>query len=192
MSETPPITLLLHQWRSGDRRALDEVMPHVHEELLRVARYHLERMNGGSPTVEARALVNEAYLKLATGVEVDWRDRVHFMAVCANMIRRILVDYVRERTREKRGSGVVHVGIENVELAGNSDMVSLVALDQSLDALRELDERQARIVELKFFGGLSFEEIGEILGISVPTAKRDWLMARTWLYREITGENRKV
>jgi RNA polymerase sigma factor (TIGR02999 family) len=179
------VTKLLANWSSGDRAALEALVPLVYDELRRVAKYYLkqERQNH---TLSSTALVHEAYLRLVNQKEVTWQDRAHFFGVAAQMMRRILVDHARHHAYAKRGGGVLTLALEEAVATPQGREVNLVALDDALNGLAKLDERQSRMVELRFFGGLSIEETSEVLGVSMPTVKRDWASARAWLFREIT------
>ncbi len=178
------VTHLLRRWSTGDRAALDDLAAKVDAELHRLARAFLSRERPGH-TLQVTALVNEAWLKLVDQTQVDFRDRSHFFAVASRIIRHILVDHARTRQREKRGGNVQKLSLnESIDFAGSRD-VELVALDDAMRDLAKLDERQCKVVELRFFGGLSVEETAEVLGISPTTANRDWVTARAWLMREL-------
>ena len=179
------ITALLQAWSGGDEAALAELTPLVHAELRRLARMCMgsERRNH---TLQATALVNECYLRLVDAQQVDWKSRAHFLALAGRMMRRILVDVARARQYRKRGAGVEHVPLDE-RLASPEPGRNLVALDDALHALAALDERKARVVELRFFGGLSNDETAEALGVSAKTVMRDWQLARAWLLRELSG-----
>lgn len=179
------ITQLLQAWSDGDRRALDELTPVVYSELHRLAHRYLRRERRGQ-SLQTTALVNEAYLRLVGCTRMQWQNRVHFFAVSAQLMRRILVDRAR-RHNQKRGRGLVHVSLdETVVLDGNAN-VDLVALDDALNALERLDSRKVRVVEMRFFGGLSVDETAAALRVSPVTVRRDWNSAKVWLYRELTG-----
>ena len=179
------ITRLLRAWGGGDQAAMEELAPLVYGELRRMAHRYLRRENPGN-TLQPTALVNEAYLRLVDVNSVRWEDRAHFFAVSAQMMRRILVDAARARATGKRGGGAVHLNL-NESLDAISDRGrELVALDEALDALAQLDPRKARVVEMRFFGGLTVEETAEVLKISAPSVLRDWKMARAWLMRELS------
>jgi len=179
------VTKLLVQWSSGDQGALDSLIPLVYEELRRVARYYLKQEKQ-SNTLSSTALVHEAYLRLVNQKEVTWQNRAHFFGVAAQMMRRILVDHARRHGYAKRGGGALTLALEEAVATPQRREIDLVALDDALDSLAKLDERQSRMVELRFFGGLSIEETSEVLGVSMPTVKREWASARAWLFREIT------
>ena len=185
--ETPPakaVTGLLLDWRNGDQGALDRLMPLVYDELRRVARQCLRHERAGH-TLQPTALVHEVYLKLADLHRLQWQDRAHFFAVAAQLIRRILVDHARRHAAAKRGGGVPAVTLEaRLEPALKVDL-NVVALDDTLSRLATLDARQARLVELRFFGGLNVAETAEVLGVSSATVKREWRTAKAWLHREL-------
>ena len=182
-----PVTELLGRWREGDRQALDALMPLVYGELRRLAHYHLQRERG-EHTLQSTALVHEAYLRLAGNTPPQWQNRAHFFGIAAHVMRQILVEYARGHAAEKRGGSACRVTLdESIALSAQVD-VDVVALDQALTELSEMDEQQGRIVELRFFGGLTIEDTSEVLGISPATVKRDWITARAWLHRAISGE----
>jgi RNA polymerase sigma factor (TIGR02999 family) len=179
------ITRLLRAWGGGDQAAMEELAPLVYGELRRMAQRYLRRENPGN-TLQPTALVHEAYLRLADVANMRWEDRAHFFAVSAQMMRRILVDAARARGTGKRGGGALHLNL-NESIDGMPDRGSeLIALDDALDALARLDPRKARVVEMRFFGGLSVEETAEVLKISAPSVLRDWKLARAWLMRELS------
>lgn len=180
------VTALLRAWSDGDQDALQALTPIVYEELHRLARRYMRRERSGH-SLQATALVNEAYMRLADYTRMQWQDRAHFFAVSAQVMRRILVDHAR-RHNVKRGGGVQHVSLEEVVVVapGEDGETDLVALDQALTDLTRIDPRKAQIVEMRFFGGLTVEEIGEVLKISTGTIKRDWRAAKAWLYQELT------
>ena len=179
------VTHLLIQWSRGDAAALDALMPLVYEELRRLAQHYLIREKPGH-TLSSTALVHEAYLRLITQREVTWQNRAHFFGVASRMMRRILVDHARRHGYAKRGGGAMTLALDKAVEAEKPREIDLVALDDALDTLAKLDERQSRMVALRFFGGLSIEETSEVLGVSAPTVKREWATARAWLYREIS------
>lgn len=184
---TPQITLWLQEWSGGRAEALDELMPVVYAELHRQAEMFLRRERVGH-TLQPTALINEAYLKLIDQKQVTWQNRAHFFGVAGRAMRRILVDHARARHRDKRGGNAENLPIDAAEFAASPDKgVDLIALDEALSRLAELDERQSRIVELRFFGGLNVEETAEALGVSPATVKNDWRSAKAWLYRELNG-----
>ncbi len=180
------ITQMLREWGEGDEKALEELMPLVYNELHRRAASYLrrERMNH---TLQATALVNEAYLKLAAQNRVEWKNRDHFFAVAAQAMRRILVDHARARHRQRRGGAAEALPLEEALLAAaEENNVDILALDEALTRLAKVDKRQEKLVELRYFSGLSLEDSARMLGISKATAARDWDFAKAWLYREMT------
>ncbi len=179
------VSLLLRAWSDGDRNALDRLTPIVYDELRRLARFYLHKERPGH-SLQATALVNEAYLRLVDYKRMRWENRAHFFAVSAQLMRRILVDHAR-RHNLKRGGGVQHVALEDTVMIGADRAGNLVALDEAIQQLARMDARKARVVELRFFGGLSVEETAEVLQISPVTVMRDWSSARAWLYREMGG-----
>lgn len=187
MTDNPNITQFLQKWGSGDEASLDALIPLVYEELRRLAHRALMR-NSGDEGVQTTALVHEAYVRLVNVKQVEWQDRVHFFAVSANLMRNILVDFARNRLSQKRGGALTHVEIDDALNFSPNKSEDLVALDEVLKELAKLNERQSRVVELKFFGGLTEEEIAEVLKISPATVRRDWKVARAWLYRELKQE----
>ena len=179
----PSVTALLLAWREGDDTALQRLTPIVYEELRRLAH---RQMKGewAQQTLQTTALVNEAYLRLVDAPRIDWKNRAHFFAISAQIMRKILIDYSRRRNL-KRGGGVPHVLLGQAELESAAEDPDLVALDEALDALQQFDPRKAKVVELRFFGGLSVEEAAEVLKVSPITVIRDWNNAKAWLYREL-------
>jgi RNA polymerase sigma factor (TIGR02999 family) len=182
-SASVTVTQLLCAWRNGDQCALEKLIPIVYQDLRRVARRHLLAERAGH-SLQPTAVVHEAYMRLVNYQHVQWRDRAHFFAVSAQLVRRILVDHARRRNL-KRGADVRHVSLEFALLTGSDRSKDLVALDEALNELARMDARKAKIVELRFFGGLSVDETAEALGISGPTVMRDWSSAKAWLYREL-------
>lgn len=180
------ITAMLRAWGDGDRAVLDQMMPLVHEELHRQAHRYLRRERANH-TLQTTALINEAYLRLVNQRSVQWQNRAHFFGIAAQAMRRILVDYAKTRNREKRGGAVADLPLDEAMLiAATGQSIDLLALDEALTRLAAIDEQQARVVELKYFGGLSIEETAEALGISPATVKRDWQMAKAWLRQELS------
>lgn len=179
------VTKLLVQWNKGDPGALEALVPLVYDELRRLARHYLKQEKQNH-TLSSTALVHEAYLRLVSQKEVTWQNRAHFFGVASQMMRRILVDHARHHAYAKRGGGAMTLALDDAVATPQRKEIDLVALDDALDSLAKLDERQSRMVELRFFGGLSIEETSEVLGISAPTVKREWASARAWLYREIS------
>lgn len=178
------ITALLVEWSTGDQNALDELAPLVYDEMRQLAARELRRERPGH-TLQCTALVHEAYLKLIDQ-RVHWQNRDHFFAIAAQIIRRILVSYARTRNSFKRGGGSVKVELDELSVPAAVRDMDLQALDDALSALAQIDPQQGRIVELRFFGGLSIERTARVLGISTSTVTRDWNLARAWLYRELT------
>jgi RNA polymerase sigma-70 factor, ECF subfamily len=184
MTPTPnQVTQLLRDWRNGDQAAFERLLPLVYDELRRLAGHYLRGERQGH-TLQSAALVHEAYLQLL-GQEIDWQNRAHFLGVAAQAMRRVLVDYARSRNYQKRGGQVAHVEIEAAATVALAQAEELVALDDALQGLEKLDPRKSRVVELRYFGGLSVEETAEVLGVSVPTVVRDWNTAKAWLRREM-------
>jgi RNA polymerase sigma factor (TIGR02999 family) len=178
------VTQLLQDWRLGDHSALHKLIPLVYGELHRLAHKYMAREQSGH-TLQTTALVNEAYVRLIDAQHVDWKDRSHFFAISANLMRRILVDFARSRNSDKRGSGNFHLELDaalEVLVNQNED---IVGLDNALTALADIDPRSAKVVELRFFGGLTIEEAAEVLSISDKTVMRDWKTAKVWLKREL-------
>jgi RNA polymerase sigma factor (TIGR02999 family) len=181
------ITGMLAAWNGGDANALDRLIDLVYPELRRIARRHLERRRTGE-SLESAALANEAYLKLVRAGGIRCENRAHFLALCSQIIRRILVDHARRRGFARRGGAALRVPLDDVLLVAQERGIEVLALDEALDALALIDDRKGRVVELRYFGGLSIEETAEVLGVSVDTVKRDWRMARAWLIAELTGK----
>jgi RNA polymerase sigma factor (TIGR02999 family) len=178
------VTQVLEELAKGDRRAADKLLPLVYDEFRALARHYLaqERMNH---TLQPTALVHEAYMKLVDQTRVDWQGKSHFFAVAAQAMRRILVDHARSRQREKRGGGRARVVLDEAVALSPQKDEDVLALDEALEKLARLDARQAKVVELRFFGGLSVEEVAEALGVSKRTVEGDWTFARAWLSREL-------
>jgi RNA polymerase sigma-70 factor, ECF subfamily len=187
ISGSQQITHLLLAWGQGDQAALDSLMPLVYGELRKVAARHLRGQRPGH-TLQTTALVNEAYLRLIDASQVKWQDRAHFFAVAAHFMRRILVDFARSRNYQKRGGGAQQVSLDDALAIAPERGADLLALDEALTRLQALNERQAQVVELRYFGGLSEEESAEALKVSARTVRRDWNFARVWLHRELTGK----
>lgn len=186
---TGEITQLLQGWRAGDPKALDDLLPVVYRELERLAHFQL-RKERPQHTLESAALVNEAYLRLVGMNSPQWEGRSHFFAIAAQLMRQILVDYARRHRAMKRGGQVETLSLEETGFfePGNRSDVDIVALDDALETLAKMDPRKAKVVELRFFGGLNFEETAEVLKVSSITVQRDWSTARAWLHREMTRE----
>lgn len=179
------ITQMLVDWSEGNQAALERVTPLVYGELHRLAHHYMNRERVGH-TLQTSALVNEAFLRLVDQRNVKWHNRAHFFAIAAQMMRRILVDCARSHRYAKRGAGAVHVSLTHAELISNEPTAEVTALDEALTKLESIDSQQARVVELKFFGGLTIKETAEAMGISVDMVKREWSTARAWLYREMS------
>ncbi|HXE14512.1 MAG TPA: sigma-70 family RNA polymerase sigma factor [Bryobacteraceae bacterium] len=180
------ITQLLNAWQQGDQSALERLAPVVESELRRLARIYLSRELPGN-VLQPTALVNEAYLRLIEWSTVEWRNRAHFYAVAAKMMRRVLVNQAVARHRQKRGAGAVLVSLAAAGAQADRS-ADVIALDEALQSLAKFDNRKSRIVELRFFGGLTTDETAEVLGISSRTVHREWDLARTWLFRELRGQ----
>lgn len=181
------VTQLLMEWRNGDRQALDALIPIVYDELRAIARRYMNRERSGH-TLQTAALINEAYLRLVDKQDIAWQNRTHFFAISARIMRNLLVDHARARQMEKRGGGAVQVSLNEAIAGSEPEMtVDMLSLDEALTRLAEFDERKARIVELRFFGGLSANETAEALDLSEITIKREWLKAKAWLFRELKG-----
>ena len=188
MPDSPAtVTELLHAWSDGDKNALDQLMPVVYDELRRQASRYLRREQGGH-TLQTTALVNEAYLRLVDQKNIRWQNRAQFFGIAAQLMRRILVDHARAKHRAKRGGRDVRVTLDDAMAIAANQEIDLIALDAALDRLAQIDEQQSKVVEMRFFSGLNVEETAEVLGISPATVKRDWNVAKAWLYREMTGE----
>ena len=184
---SPDVTSLLLAWNNGDQEALDRLMPLVYNELRRMARRYMQSENPGH-TLQATALVNDLYMHLIDQKRVNWKNRAHFFGAAAQIIRRLLVDHARGRDRLKRGGGGLKVEW-NEEISPSQPIeMNLIALDDALNRLAELDPQKTRIIELRFFAGLSIEETAEVLKISPATIKRDWAFARAWLFSEMTSK----
>jgi RNA polymerase sigma factor (TIGR02999 family) len=182
----PPrnLTQLLVAWSEGDESALESLMPLVYDELHRLARHYMRRERAGH-VLQTTALINEAYLRLIDMNAVRWQNRAHFFAVSARLMRRILVDFARSRDRQKRGAQLQQVSLDQA-LAVEGQQTDIVKLDDALGALAEIDDRKSKVVELRFFGGLSVEETSEVLKVSPETVMRDWKTAKMWLLREMS------
>jgi RNA polymerase sigma factor (TIGR02999 family) len=181
------ITALLVRWRSGDQQALDALMPLVYDELRRVAQHYLRRERSDH-TLQSTALVHEAYLRLAGQSQPQWQNRAHFFGIAAHLMRQILVEHARGRGAAKRGGNALRLELDESLATAQQTDVDVIALDVALQQLSELDAQQGRIVELRFFGGLTIEDTSEVLGVSPATVKRDWVTARAWLFRAMKGE----
>jgi RNA polymerase sigma factor (TIGR02999 family) len=191
--DSASVSQLLAAWAAKDPKALDRLVPIVYEELRRLAHYHMNGERAGH-TLQTTALVNEVYLRLAGIKGLQWRDRAHFFAMAGTLMRRVLVDYARRHKRDKRGGGVTVISLDDHAVTaaprvdpGINPGINIEALDESLQRLSGVDPQQCRIVELRFFGGLSIEETAEALGVSPATVKRDWTTAKAWLHHELTA-----
>ena len=180
------VTDLLVRWSDGDPQALAELMPIVYQELRQIAGYHL-RQEGPGCTLQATALVHEAYLRLVDQNRMQWKNHQHFIGAAAQAMRRVLVDQARERNAQKRGGGVIPESLDMSITVAIEPELDVVDLNRALEELESLDPERARLVELRYFGGLSLEGCGTVLGISTAAAYRDWMIARAWLYRRLTG-----
>lgn len=180
------ITHLLKEWSDGDQQALDKLTPLVYQELRQQAARYLRKERPGH-SLQATALINEAFLRLIDVKDVRWQNRAHFFAIAANLMRRILVDHARRRDAEKRGGSQILLTLDDAFAANSQPDVDLLAIDEALNKLATFDAQQARVVELRFFSGLTVEETAAALGVSPKTVKRDWSVARAWLRREIGG-----
>lgn len=187
MPTSPSVTALLADWSRGNARALDQLLPLVYAELRRIAGRQLRRERIGH-TLQPTALVHEVYLRLVDQRQADWQNRAHFFGVAAQIMRRILVDHVRRRDADKRGGGVRCVSIDDAHEVAATGHLPIVALDQALSRLEEMDADLAKIVELRAFGGLTIDEAAHVLDVSPSTAKRDWRTAKAWLRRELSPE----
>ena len=188
--EPNDITGMLVAWNGGNKDALDRLMSLVYPEFRRIARRNLGRRT--SESLESAALANEVYLKLIGAGKIQCENRTHFFALCAQMIRRILVDHARRRGSAKRGGDALRVPLDDAMLQAEKGGIDVVELDSALRTLAEIDSRKSRVVELRYFGGLSLEETADVLGVSQETAKRDWKMARAWLYIQLTGKQKPL
>jgi RNA polymerase sigma factor (TIGR02999 family) len=183
-ASSPNITQLLVAWGKGDRHAFDALMPEVRKELHRLAAHYMSEERPGHD-LQPTALINEAYLRLVDWKNIQWADRAHFFAMAANMMRRVLVDYARNRDRVKRGGEAIQVSFVEAANVPAPQSADVLALDKALQELEAIDPRKSQLVEMRFFGGLSQEEVAEALNVSVATVRRDWSLARAWLSREL-------
>ena len=188
MAQSSPheVTQLLEDWSSGDQVALDKLIPLVESELHRLAHHYMDRERAGH-TLQTTALVNEAYLRLVGQANVDWHNRSHFFGIAARLMRQILVDYARKRNYAKRGGNAQQVSLDEAAVVAKERAGEMIALDEALNHLATIAPEQSRIVELRYFGGLTIEETAEIMGLTVDKIKRDWAMAKTWLYDELNN-----
>jgi RNA polymerase sigma factor (TIGR02999 family) len=178
------MTQLLQQWSQGDDSALTELTPLVYEELRRLAHHYMEGERSGH-TLQTTALVNEAYLRLADQTNRNWRSRAHFFAVAARAMRGILINYAKSNQAQKRGGGAARIGLDEAAILSPEQSKEIVDLHEALERLATVNSRKARVVELKYFGGLNHDEIAEVMKISTVTVRRDWMFAKTWLYDEL-------
>jgi len=185
LPSTHEVTQLLKAWTAGDEQALEKLTPLVYKELHRVARRCMAGQRPDHP-LQTTELVNEAYLRLVNCEQMKWQHRAHFFAMSARLMRRILVDFARSRGYQKRGGGVLPVSLDEAPSVGREPDKSLVALDDALKGLSAVDERKSKVVELRYFGGLSIKETADVLGVSVETVVRDWRLAKIWLLRELS------
>ena len=184
MADDRPVTALLQAWRQGDEAALEKLVRLVHGELHRIARRCMAGQRVGH-SLQPTALVNEAYLRLLDVQQINWQDRAHFLAMSARLMRRTLVDHARAKGYQKRGGDAVRVTFDDMAVAAKERGHDLVALDDALELLAKVDERKSRVVEMRFFGGLTVEETASVLKVSVDTVMRDWKLAKVWLSREL-------
>ena len=182
---TQKVTELLLAWRDGDESALEKVAPLVYDELHQLAARYMRRESPGH-TLQTSALVNEAFIRLIDQQEVQWQNRAHFFGIAVQLMRRILLDHARSRARAKRGGGVLRVSFDEGAIVSGQRAAELIALDDALNALAAFDSRKSRIVELRFFGGLSNEEVAEVMGMSLRTVEREWRKAKAWLHHAIS------
>ena len=185
-SATPPVTQLLLAWNQGDKAALDQLIPVIYDELHRLARHYMHREHAGHQ-LQTTALIHETYLKLIDVRQVEWQNRAHFFAIAARLMRQVLVDFARQQHYQKRGGGEIQVPLEDAPTVGYQTNEDVVALDEALHKLAEQDERKSQVVEMRFFGGLTEEEIAEVLHVSTDTVRRDWRLAKAWLFKYLSG-----
>lgn len=182
------VTQLLGQWRKGDAQALEKLIPLVQPELQRLAHHYMSRERPGH-TLQTTALLNDAYLELSDKTHPQWQNRAHFFAVAAQLMRRIMVDHARQRQAQKRGGGAFKITLDDSLVSAEMRSAELLALDEAMEKLAAFDKRKADVVEMRYFGGLTMEEIAEVLKIHVNTVTRDWRAARAWLFAELNAEN---
>jgi RNA polymerase sigma factor (TIGR02999 family) len=185
MTQSISITGLLVEWNKGEHSALEKLLPFVEAELRRIAHNYMRRETPGH-TFQTTALINEAYLKLINQHRIQWQNRAHFFAVSAKIMRRILLNHARNNKRAKRGGGAVHVNLDDVHILSSKKSNELIILDEALDRLAQFDKTKSRIVEMRYFGGLSVEETAEVMKLSVATVMRHWRLAKSWLKRELS------
>ena len=183
------VTELLLAWSDGDQSALDRLVPHVQAELRRLARTYMRRERAGH-TLQTTALINEAYLRLIDAKKIRWQNRAHFYGIASRLMRRILVDCARERNYQKHGGGAHQVTFDEALVVGAADNPDVLAVDEALSELAKVDERKARVVEMRFFGGLNEKEIAVALNVSPETVRRDWRLAKSWLLRKLSKKGR--
>ena len=188
MSAAHSVTQLLEQWNHGDREALDKLLPLIYEELRKMAKFYMSQQNPNH-TLQTTALIHEAYLRLVKQKEKHFENRAHFFGVAAQAMRHILVDYARARNTAKRGGRARSVSLEEAALVSQERAAELIAFDEALQELAKLSSRQGRVVELRYFGGLSVEETATVLEVSPETVMRDWKLAKIWLYRALTPDS---
>jgi RNA polymerase sigma-70 factor, ECF subfamily len=181
------VTRLLVDWSNGDQAALDKLLPLVNDELRRLARRYMRRESPGH-TLQTSALINEAFLRLIDQQRVRWQNRAHFFGVAAQLMRRVLIDHARSHRYAKRGGGALKVSLDEAAAVTEARAAELLAVDEALEKLTKMDARKGRIVELRFFGGLTEVETAEVIGVSLPTAQREWRAAKAWLRRMLTDE----
>jgi RNA polymerase sigma-70 factor (ECF subfamily) len=184
------VTALLRAWSAGDEQALEKLTPLVYRELHRAARRYMVGERSGH-TLQATALINEVYMRLVDVRNIEWKNRAHFLAICAQLMRQILIDFARSRRYQKRGGGALHLPLNEALVVSSQPDHYLVELDEALKRLALFDERKSRVVELRFFGGLQVNETAEVLNVSSQTVMRDWRLARIWLLRELSGDERR-
>lgn len=187
---THEVTQLLIEWSNGDKAALDKLMPLIYDELRRLAHHYMSREHPGH-TLQTTAVVNEAYLRLINRKHVHWQNRAHFFAIAATLMRSILVDHARSHAYAKRGGGVRKVALDEAMIISEERAAEVVALDEALGQLAEIDPRQSRIVEMRFFAGLTIEETAEVLSLSPATIKREWSTAKAWLYHKLSKSSER-
>lgn len=186
MQPSPQITELLVSWSNGDKDALDRLFPLIESELHRLAHHYMQRFNSGN-TLQTTALINETYINLVDQRKVKWQNRAHFFGISARIMRRVLLRYVRDKKRIKRGGGLQQISLADAALMTDVKSSELIALDDALNRLEKVDERKSNVVEMKYFGGMSVDETAEVLKISKVTVMRDWKMAKAWLAREMNN-----
>lgn len=187
MTSSREITELLIDWSNGNQDALDKLFPLIERELHRLAHHYMQRLHPGN-TLQTTALINETYIRLVGQRDVHWQNRAHFFGISAQIMHRFLLNYARDRRRLKRGGGAIQISLSDVAVISPEKTEELIALEEALSRLQLLDERKCKVVELRYFGGLSVEETAEVLKLSKITVMRDWNMAKAWLAREIRNE----